>query len=51
MHNNQGSGQDMVQVQRAYDYTLDQIGLDIAAGVVWQEYIAFLKVRRTRKVE
>mmetsp|Transcript_19714 Transcript_19714/g.54740 ORF Transcript_19714/g.54740 Transcript_19714/m.54740 type:complete len:821 (-) Transcript_19714:318-2780(-) len=38
-----GGGGDAVQIQKAFEYTLEQIGCDISAGVIWQEYIAFLK--------
>lgn len=44
MYGGQGGGADWVQLQRAYDYTLDQVGQDIASGVIWQEYVTFLKV-------
>eukprot|EP00191_Tetraselmis_sp_GSL018_P003858 CAMPEP_0177599148 /NCGR_PEP_ID=MMETSP0419_2-20121207/12809_1 /TAXON_ID=582737 /ORGANISM="Tetraselmis sp., Strain GSL018" /LENGTH=595 /DNA_ID=CAMNT_0019091803 /DNA_START=119 /DNA_END=1903 /DNA_ORIENTATION=- len=43
MNDGRGGSGDAVQVQKAYEYTLDQVGCDVAAGVVWQEYINFLK--------
>eukprot|EP00850_Spirogloea_muscicola_P013037 SM000086S23089 [mRNA] locus=s86:477104:482501:- [translate_table: standard] len=30
-------------IQKAYDFTLSRIGLDVAAGSLWSDYITFLK--------
>jgi hypothetical protein len=44
MNDGRGGSGDAIQVQKAFEYTLDQIGFDISAGVIWQDYINFLKV-------
>lgn len=31
-----------MEVMKAYDYVLDRLGHDSAAGVLWQEYITFM---------
>eukprot|EP00873_Tetraselmis_striata_P025377 jgi/Tetstr1/445641/TSEL_003446.t1 len=43
MNDGRGGSGDAVQVQKAFEYTLNQIGNDLAAGVIWQDYISFLK--------
>jgi cleavage stimulation factor subunit 3 len=34
----------LTEVRKAYEFTLDKLGTDINAGLVWQDYIAFLQV-------
>ncbi len=42
---NEPRGADGIEeVRKAYEFTLEKIGSDTAAGPLWQEYIAFLQV-------
>lgn len=35
------------ELRKAYEYTLQRIGVDTAAGAIWQEYITFLQSPRS----
>jgi hypothetical protein len=42
--NNEGrEGEGAVEVKNAYEFTLEHIGHDLHAGLLWQEYIGFLQ--------
>lgn len=44
---NETKGVDgLTELRKSYEYTLDRIGVDTAAGPVWQEYITFLQSPR-----
>jgi cleavage stimulation factor subunit 3 len=37
------TGKARMTVQQAFDFTLSKVGIDKDAGVLWQDYIAFVK--------
>lgn len=37
----------LVELRKSYEYTLEKVGADAAAGPLWQEYINFLAGPRT----
>ena len=46
MQINQTKGPDgLPEVRKAFEFTVEKIGADIASGPLWQEYIAFLEVK------
>lgn len=34
------------EIRQAFEFTLDRLGQDSGCGAIWQDYIAFLQVRR-----
>ncbi len=43
---NQQKGADgLPEIRKAFEFTVEKMGTDIASGPLWQEYIAFLEVR------
>lgn len=40
---NDATGNKRTTVQQAYDFVLDNIGIDKDSGFIWQEYIQFLR--------
>ena len=43
---NQPKGLDgLSEIRKAFEFTVEKMGADIASGPLWQEYIAFLEVR------
>lgn len=43
---NQPKGADgLPEIRKAFEFTVEKMGADIASGPLWQEYIAFLEVR------
>ena len=44
---NQPKGADgLPEIRKAFEFTVEKMGADIASGPLWQEYIAFLEVRQ-----
>lgn len=41
--NNDPTGNHRVLVQQAYDFVLNNVGIDRESGRIWQDYIQFLK--------
>lgn len=41
---NQSKGaESVIEIRRAFEFTLDRIGQDMNAGSIWQEYVNFLQ--------
>lgn len=38
--------ESLSELRKSYEYTLERIGVDTAAGSLWQEYITFLQSPR-----
>ena len=44
---NQPKGLDgLPEIRKAFEFTVEKMGADMASGPLWQEYVAFLEVRQ-----
>ena len=32
-------------MMKAYEFALDKVGLDVASGSIWSDYVNFIKVK------
>lgn len=45
MQINQPKGPDgLPEIRKAFEFTVEKIGTELASGPLWQEYVAFLEV-------
>ena len=33
------------KMMKAYEFALDKVGLDVASGSIWSDYVNFIKVK------